>query len=327
MWDGLAGAERERVLLEAAKKEGRLSVYSGFNDEPAMAEAFTKKYGIEVDVYNANSETVLQRILQERSAGKTLNDVLIAPSPDINAAQDEGLLGTYESPYRDAISNGGKSEQWTAVRRLAFVAGWNTDNVKTEELPEDYSGFADPVWAGRISLELADFDWYATLFDYYVEAGKSEQEVQEMFQAIAANSNTVKGHTVQGQFLAAGQFDVALSLYTQTVERLEVKGAPVTYGADKGKVVEPVVVRYDAGGLMKTPNNPATATLYLDFQLSEDGFAVDEALGALPPIPQEGERLGDAKIVELDTPAFVERRADLSAQYQELILRAGTQVG
>jgi iron(III) transport system substrate-binding protein len=240
-WDGLTGAEREHLLLEEAKKEGKLSVYSGYNDEPAMAEAFTKKYGIQVDVYNANSETVLQRILQEGSAGRSLNDVLILPTPDIDAAQDEGLLATYDSEYRAVISDKGKGDQWTGVRRLAFVAGWNANAVSGKDVPDDFSGFADPSWKGRISLELSDFDWYSTLHDYYLKEGKSEQDVQQMFQAIAANSLTAKGHTVQGQLLAAGQFDVALSLYTQTVERLEDKGAPVTYGADDGEIVEPVV--------------------------------------------------------------------------------------
>lgn len=325
-WDALKGAEREQMLLDAAKKEGRLTVYSGYNDERAMADAFTKKYGIEVDVYNANSETVLQRVLQESSAGKSLNDVLILPSADIDAAQDEGLLGTYASEYRDAISDKGKGDQWTGVWRLAFVAGWNSTAVKPEDVPDDFSGFADPSWKGRISLELADYDWYSTLRDYYLKQGRSEQEVEQMFDAIAANSLTAKGHTVQGQLLAAGQFDVAMSVYTQTVERLEAEGAPVTYGANEGNVVEPVVVRYDAGGLMRTASNPAAATLYLDFQLSQDGAAVDESLGSLPPIPTPDERLGDTTIAELDTDAFVAERKDLSAQYDKL-LRTGTAIG
>lgn len=310
--------------MEAAEPEGKLSVYSAFNDEQAMAEAFTEKYGIEVEVYNANSETVLARIVQEDSAGRALNDVLIAPSPDIQAAQDEGLLGTYSSEYRDAVSDKGKGEQWTGLRRLAFVAGWNTDMIDGADVPDEYSGFADPVWNERISLELGDIDWYVTLRDYYLDQGMSEQEVQQMFRRIAENSTTAKGHTVQGELLAAGQFPVALSLYTQTVERLEQNGAPATYGAEEGEVVQPVVVRYDAGGLMASTDNPAGAALYLDFQLSEDGFVVDRELGALPPIEQAGERLADAEIIELDTAAFVERRSEVAAEYDDL-LRLGTQ--
>jgi len=77
---------------------------------------------------------------------------------------------------------------------------------------------------------------------------------------------------------------------------------------------------------MKSASHPAAATLYLDFELSQAGFAVDKSLGALPPIVQDGERLGDATVAELDTPAFVEHRSELEKEYEQLV-RRGTQVG
>ena len=322
-WDGLTGAEREKALLSQARTEGTLSVYSGYNDEKAMAEAFTKKYGIEVEVYNANSESVLQRVLQENTADKPQNDVLVNPAPDMQAAQTEGVLGTYSSEYRDAVSEKGKGEQWTGVRRLAFVAGWNTDAVPGTDIPADYSDFADPAWKGRISLELNDVDWYVSVRDYYLDKGMSREDVQDMFHAMASNAKVVKGHTVQGNLMAAGQFDVALSVYSQTIKRLVDKGAPASYGVDDGHIVAPVVIRYDAGGVMKRSDNPAGAALYLDFQLSKDGFAVDEELGSLPPVAQPGEPLASAKTIELDVPAFVKSRTQLADEYEQL-LRAGT---
>ncbi len=106
-----------------------------------------------------------------------------------------------------------------------------------------------------------------------------------MFAKIAANSKTAKGHTVQAELLAAGQFDVALSVYTQSVNRLIDKGAAVSFGEGTGQIVNPVVVRYDAGGVMRGTDNPAGAALYLDFQLGPDGAAVDEQLRVLPPLP------------------------------------------
>jgi iron(III) transport system substrate-binding protein len=325
-WSGLTGQAREKALLEAAQQEGVLSVYSGYNDEKSMAEAFTKKYGIKVEVYNANSESVLQRVLQESKADKPQNDVLINPSPDMQVAQTEGVLGHYDSEYRDAISDKGKGDLWTGVRRLAFVAGWNTGAAPTSSVPSDYSGFADPSWKGRISLELSDVDWYATVRQYYLDQGRSEQDLATMFHSIASNAKVVKGHTVQGDLMAAGQFDVALSVYSQTIERLLAKGAPVSYGVDEGHIVSPVVVRYDAGGVMGKTDNPAGAALYLDFQLSEPGFAVDQALGSLPPIAQGNEPLAKATIVELDVPTFVKDRTKLAADYEKL-LRAGAKTG
>jgi iron(III) transport system substrate-binding protein len=318
-WDGLTGAARESALLEAAKKEGDLMVYSAFNDEQVMADAFSKKYGIKVNVYNANSETVLQRVVQESTANKLGNDVLVAPATDMTAMESKGVLGDYRSSYRDAMPDAGKSTGWTGVRRLAFVAGFNTGKVVPADLPADYAGFADPKWNGRISMEYSDIDWYATLRRYYEKRGMSAGDISSMFTRIAANSKTAKGHTVQAELLAAGQFDVALSVYTQSINRLVDKGGAVSFGEGSGHIVNPVVVRYDAGGVMRGTDNPAGAALYLDFQLGPDGAAVDEQLRALPPLPTDHDPLAGAEVVDLDVPGFVANRSKIADEYNQLV--------
>jgi iron(III) transport system substrate-binding protein len=318
-WDGLTGTAREAALLEAAKGESELTVYSAFNDEQAMADAFTKKYGIKVSVYNANSETVLQRVVQETTANKVGNDVLVAPATDMAAMESKGLLGNYNSSYRDAMPDAGKSAGWTGVRRLAFVAGFNTDKVPPAELPQDYTGFADPKWNARISMEYSDIDWYATLRRYYEQRGMSAEDFSSTLARIAANSKTAKGHTVQAELLAAGQFDVALSVYTQSVNRLIDKGAAVSFGEGTGHIVNPVVVRYDAGGVMHGTDNPAGAALYLDFQLGPDGAAVDEQLRVLPPLPTEHDPLAGAEVIDLDVADFVANRKKMADEYNRLV--------
>jgi iron(III) transport system substrate-binding protein len=318
-WDGLTGQARERALLDAARREGALTVYSAFNDEQAMADAFAKEYGIRVNVYNANSETVLQRVVQESTANRVGNDVLVAPATDMAAMESRGLLGDYRSPYRDAMPAAAKSGGWTGVRRLAFVAGFNTAKISPAQLPKDYRGFADPSWRSRISMEYSDIDWYATLRRYYRQHGMSPDDVTAMFAGIAANSKTAKGHTVQAELLAAGQFDVALSVYTQSIGRLAAKGAAVSFGAGTGHIVDPVVVRYDAGGVMKGTDNPAGAALYLDFQLSADGATVDQQLQALPPMPTANDPLAGAQVVDEDVADFVANRTQIGDEYNELV--------
>jgi iron(III) transport system substrate-binding protein len=317
--EGLTGAEREKALLEAAKGEGELTVYSAFNDEQAMADAFSKKYGIKVNVYNANSETVLQRVVQESTANKLGNDVLVAPATDMTAMESKELLADYSSPYRDAMPDAGKSAGWTGVRRLAFVAGFNTGKVAPTDLPADYAGFADSTWNGRISMEYSDIDWYATLRRYYAEKGMSAGDISSMFARIGANAKTAKGHTVQAELLAAGQFDVALSVYTQSINRLIDKGAAVSFGAGTGHIVNPVVVRYDAGGVMRGTDNPAGAALYLDFQLGPDGAAVDEQLRVLPPLPTAHDPLAGAEVIDVDVADFAANRAKIADEYNQLV--------
>lgn len=322
--EALAGQERESALLRAAREEGTVSVYSAYNDEAKVAEAFEKKYGIHVDTYVANSESVRQRALQEDEAGKTLNDVYVGPSVDCYVLDKRGLFSDYRSPGRDAVDQAGKGEHWTGVRRLAFVAGYNTDVLKPSDLPPDYAGFASPAWKGRISMELNDVDWYLGVSDWMAKNGKSPDEIRKTFSAIAANSKVAKGHTVQGQLLVAGQFDVALSLYSQTVERLVDKKAPAQWRQGDA-YVKPVVVRYDAAAAMAHAKHPAAAALYLDFLLGPGGAAVDVANGALPPVPTADDPLAGVETIAVDTRRLVEEGAELSKAYDSF-LRHGARV-
>lgn len=321
----MTGADREKALLDEARKEGSVSVYSAYNDEAKVADAFEKKYGIKVQAYVGNSESVRQRALQEEQAHKTLNDVYVGPSVDCYVLDQQGLFGDYTSDRRDKVEPAGRGDHWTGVRRLAFVAGYNTDHVKPADLPADYSGFADPKWKGRISMELNDVDWYAGVSDWMRKQGKSDADIAKTFGAMAANSKVVKGHTVQGQLLVAGQFDVALSVYSQTVDRLVQKQAPATW-RDGDSYVKPVVVRYDAAAVMAHAPHPAAAMLYLDFLLGDGGAKVDVDNGALPPIPAADDPLAGVETIAVDTKRLAEDDTALSKEYDGF-LRNGAKVG
>jgi iron(III) transport system substrate-binding protein len=164
------------------------------------------------------------------------------------------------------------------------VVGWNTKQLKTSDLPKTIDGFADPKWKGKISLELGDYDWFTAMYQYYLQSGKSAAEVKDLFSKIAANAKVVKGHTVQGELLSAGQFGAALSVYSHTVDKAARDGAPVVWDPKDGDPVQPIVIRPNGVGLMKTAKNPAAATLFVDFELTEGQkiFAGLFRIGSIP---------------------------------------------
>lgn len=60
----------------------------------ALAEGFSDLYEIDVSVYRGNSESVLQRVLQEQQAEFHGNDVWEDNTTNLNVANQEGLLAT-----------------------------------------------------------------------------------------------------------------------------------------------------------------------------------------------------------------------------------------
>jgi iron(III) transport system substrate-binding protein len=66
------GADRDQRIIEGAKKEKQVVVYTSLNtkDSVPISQAFEKKYGVKVELWRSSSEKVLQRALTEARAGR-----------------------------------------------------------------------------------------------------------------------------------------------------------------------------------------------------------------------------------------------------------------
>jgi iron(III) transport system substrate-binding protein len=293
-FNGLSGQERKDELIACAEEEGQLNVYTSNTDMEDLIDGFGDEYDIDVNNYRASSETVLQRLLQEDSAGYYGADVFETNALELGVASQEGLLYPYESELRDSVlEQGRQSEDWTATRFNAFVVGWNTDNVAPDEVPTTLEELAEPEWQGRISMELGDVDWFTALHDYYVEEqGLSEEEYTDLMTRLAGNSQIAKGHTTQGELLSAGQFDVAISSYSHTIDKAAAEGAPVAWQPANGEPVQPIVTRPNGIGLLKTATNPCAATLFVDYELEggqeifKEAFRIGSVEGTDNPLSQ-----------------------------------------
>src|SRR6266511_581720 len=94
------GADRMERLIEGARKEGTLTLYTSrvAEDTTPVTDAFTKKYGVDVQVWRASNRAVLQRVVQERRAGRCAADVVSSGTPALEPLHREQLLQTVKSP-------------------------------------------------------------------------------------------------------------------------------------------------------------------------------------------------------------------------------------
>jgi iron(III) transport system substrate-binding protein len=324
--NGLRGEERRKTLVELAEKEGKLSIYTSNTDMDDLVEGFMDEYDIEVSVYRANSESVLQRILQEQQANYFGNDFVDTNAGELNIMNKEGFLYPYQGELRDAVRKEGQAEGWTASRFNAFVVGWNTTKVRPGQEPKTFEELAEPKWKGQVSMEIADVDWFAALYNHYLQQGKTEDQVRDLFTRMAANSKIARGHTTQGELLSAGQFAVTASSYSHTIDKAADEGAPVSWHPASGKPVEPIVLRPNGVGLMKTATNPAAAMLFVDWELTEGQQILADAfrMGSIPTggkDPLAG--LTVIAVPEQELLANAKKWDDLYAE----IVRAGQEIG
>src|SRR5688572_32767723 len=69
--------DREKVLYEGAKKEGKLMWYTSLTGGPNSdaPKVFEAKYpGVKLEVYRGDSDAIIQRVLQEAQAKRFLVD-------------------------------------------------------------------------------------------------------------------------------------------------------------------------------------------------------------------------------------------------------------
>jgi iron(III) transport system substrate-binding protein len=321
-FNGMSGQARTDELVKAAKEEGQMSIYTSNNDIPKVVDAFKAKYGIDVKTYRASSEAVLQRILQEDKANYRGSDIVETNSTEMNILSDGGLVHPYQSEYRDNVRPQGQMENWTADRFNAFVVGWNTDVVPAGEEPKSFEDLADPRWKGKLAMEIGDVDWYASLTRYWLDHGKSQEEVDELFAKIAANAKVAKGHTATSELLSAGQYGVFISAYTQNIDAQKAKGAPVAWRPADGAPVQPVTLRANGFGLMKQATHPAAAVLFADFLLTDGQAALDEA-HYIPSVVTDHDPVSGLELIEAPEEDLIANSAAWNDRYQAVVQQAG----
>ena len=136
------GADREKRLLENAKKEGSVVVYTSLNlkDSVPITEAFEKKYGVKAVLWRASSEKVIQRALTETRAGRYTADVYETNGPEMEILHREKLLADFFSPgIKDIPADTIPAHrQWIPDRFNFFTIAYNTNLVKPEDVPNTY---------------------------------------------------------------------------------------------------------------------------------------------------------------------------------------------
>ncbi|GII52011.1 hypothetical protein Pth03_04000 [Planotetraspora thailandica] len=314
----LTGDERTTTLLDLAKKEGTLSIYTSNTDLDKVIDGFKKTYPIEVKVYRGNSESVLQRVMQEQQANYDGNDLVETNAGELNVMADQKMLYPYEGALRDAVRKEGQADGWTATRFNVFVIGWNTTKVKPGEEPKSFEELADPKWKGRISLEIGDVDWFAAMYKYYLDQGKTEAEVHDLFKRVAANAKIAKGHTAQGELLSAGQFAVTASSYSHTIDKAADQGAPVSWHPASGTPIQPVVIRPNGVALMKTATHPAAAMLFVDYELTEGQKILHESF-RVGSVPTANDPLAGITSISVPEKEMLDDPKKWDALYEEIV--------
>lgn len=259
------GPDRTERLIAGAKKEGALSFYSSSvaEDTAPVIDAFKKKYSLDVQVWRGSTETIIQRAVAEGRAGRCPADAYHAGSPALEPLHRENLLQAVKSPSADAVMPQAKRPhgEYVGISVNLFAAAYNTNLVKSDEVPKTYEDLTDPRWKGRLAIEADDVPWFAA-----VVSAIGEDKGVKLFQQIVGTNglSARKGHTLLANLVGAGEVPLALTVFSYKSDQLQRAGAPV-----RTFYLPPVIALATGISVSRCAPHPNAAVLFYDFMLGE----------------------------------------------------------
>jgi iron(III) transport system substrate-binding protein len=312
-----AGPDRTQRLLEGAKKEGSLLLYSSLSPEEiaAIGAGFETKYGIKLQNWRGDSENIVRRAVVEARAGRYDVDVAETSGTEMEALKRENLLRELKLPVFDDLLPQAimPHKQWVATRLIVFVAAYNTNIVKAADAPKKFEDLLDPKWKGKLGIESDDANWLMTV------AEALGPQAEKLFRDIVATNgiSVRKGHTLLAQLVVSGEVPLALTTYVNRIDQYKSRGAPV-----EPLFLSPVIALPTGAGIMRSAPHPHAAVLFMDYLLSPEGQQILAKLQSIPTnrkVPARGEGLDPLpELTFVDVPKLVDEGDKWAKLYKDI---------
>jgi iron(III) transport system substrate-binding protein len=308
------GADRLQRLIDGAKKEGNLSIYTSAqsDDMGALIAGFEKKYGIKASVWRAGSEKVLQRAVTEARGNRFTVDVVETNGPELESMHREKIFQAVKSPHLKNLIPAAilPHGEWVGTRLNVFVQAYNTKLVKKEELPKTWDDLLHPRWKGKLGIEAEDQDWLSGVM---AELGEA-RGVKLFKDMVAANGVSVrKGHTLLTQLVVSGEIPLSLTVYNYKADQLKQKGAPIDWFS-----IGAAIARPNGIGVAKAAPNPHAAILFYDYELSEEGQRILAGRDFVPTNTKVETAFSKLPLRFVDARLMLDEREKWTRLYDEL---------
>src|SRR5438128_2013482 len=152
------GADRQKILMEGAKKEGQLALYESHTWFRTYVKEFEKKYPfITVSEWRSDSKNLLSRAMAEFNSSRSLVDVIETTAEAMGVMKRDGMFQEYFTPearhYPDDVKSKGKTGLYYLGDRETYNSlGFNTTLISPNEVPKSLKDLLDPKWKGMICI-------------------------------------------------------------------------------------------------------------------------------------------------------------------------------
>jgi iron(III) transport system substrate-binding protein len=276
------GADRQKVLEDGAKNEGKLVWYTSLAGAAIdrLKAAFEKKYPyVHVEIYRGTESDLLTKATQELQAGQPSFDVIESQISAIQALFDAKYMAPYFSPNAKGIPSDFKTADkgdlvQSATDRFSLISfAYNTTLIPESAVPKKLEDLMNPALKGKLAVTGTNTGqrWLGAILNSMGQ-DKGKQWLQDL-----ATKQQVQVQQVSGQALldliAKGEVAASPTIFKDHADlAASEKKAPV-----KWVPLDPVVGNTGQDAISVKATHPFAAMLFIDFLLGPDGQQIYHA--------------------------------------------------
>lgn len=309
------GADREKILIDGAKKEAALTLYGSHTWYRTMAKEFEKKYPfLKVTEYRTDGRSLIRRALEEIRAGQYIADVIATTGEQMDLMKREGVFQEYyvaeARHYPEDVKHKGKSGFYYVGHYETYNSlGFNTTLVPPAEAPKTMLDLLNPKWKGKMSIvsTTTGTRWIGSTLESFG---------REYMNKLAEQDVTVQnmsGAALSG-LVVSGEVPLSPTIFDANITQAKQKGAPVEW-----RPLEPVVTTVAYAGLTLKTSHPHAALLYLDWLHAKEGQQMIQKGGLWSPREDIGSLTQKFKKSYIDEKYGVEEAEKKYAEWDKLM--------
>lgn len=308
---------------------GKLVIYSGRSEQliqPVLNRFKSYHPDLQILLKSGKNSELANALMEEKNNPQA--DVFISTEIiTMQALQESGILQSYASGAATQLPQHaiGPDAQWYGLTLRLRTIMYNSDLVRTDQLPDSIFDLIDPAWKGQVaSANSTNGSLQAQVASMRQLLG--EDATQAWLQGLVSNQVTwFGGHTDVRKAVGAGEFVLGLVNHYYYYLQLE-EGSPVgIIFPDQEEGGLGVITNLTAIGIIEGNQNQAAARALVDFLLSKEGQQLFAELNfeypLVPDVPPHPalQSLEGLHFAELDTT----RAATGLYSIFELMERAG----
>lgn len=270
--------------LQAAKKEEKVVVYTGFGGEPrvALRKGFKDSLGLNAEIISGSTREIGAKLLMENRAGLHLADIYMAGASAIFADVKPAGLPEYlpsalilpEVKDDKSWWNGGLNwmdDDKKVLSSLAYVpqSTWVNTNLVGEKELTSAKDLLNPKWKGKILMDDPSVGGPAST---WFIVGVKHIGVDFMKEFVKQEPTIMRDFRLLVEWVAKGRFAISIGA------RPEVTLEFINTGAPLRNVKVPEIAWISGGSgtltLMKAGPHPNAAKIFINWLLSREGATI-----------------------------------------------------